>query len=466
MKPLAGLTLVAAMLAGCNKAPQPPTPAAERPSAPTSTSQGAPQEKAAESTVRSASPAQPEAEAAAPNEGSGQRPARKSVSIDLTLSAADELSKLRRASGARYVCISVTPDHRYEFTFEKELHKFDYLGQPRLVPFVADRKSRHLLPAKLMIDAVNSNGRTAFTFVSADAEPEARDLATSLVAARRGFPTKLPRQVPGGKPAPEPPPDVFRLVRYESPAGKLTAYLTPDPENGQRHPAILWITGGDNSLGEGCWKEGLPQDDQSAIAYRKAGIAMMFPSLRGTNDHPGPREGFWGEVDDVLAAADYLARQEFVDPQRIYLGGHSTGGTLALLVAECSDRFRAVFSFGPVHDVSAYVFQHRHFPFTDQEELRLRAPSRWLHSIRGNVFVFEGMAGNIVSLQAMARSSQNPLVRFFPIKGASHFTVLSATNRLIAEKILTDTGPTCSLAFTEEELNKPFEAQLRGVGVK
>ena len=66
---------------------------------------------------------------------------------------------------------------------------------------------------------------------------------------------------------------------------------------------------------------------------------MMFPSLRGGNDNPGNKEGFLGEVDDVLAAADFLSKQEFVDPNRIYLGGHSTGGTLVLLVAACSNKF-------------------------------------------------------------------------------------------------------------------------------
>ena len=81
---------------------------------------------------------------------------------------------------------------------------------------------------------------------------------------------------------------------------------------------------------------------------------MMFPSLRGGNDNPGRKEGFLGEVDDVLAAADFLATVDYVDPRRLYLGGHSTGGTLVLLVAESSDRFRAVFSFGPVDDVSGY----------------------------------------------------------------------------------------------------------------
>ena len=69
-------------------------------------------------------------------------------------------------------------------------------------------------------------------------------------------------------------------------------------------------------------------------AYRRAGIVMMYPSLRGGNDNPGRREGFLGEVDDILAAAEYLARESYVDPGRIYLGGHSTGGTLAMLAAE------------------------------------------------------------------------------------------------------------------------------------
>ena len=135
-------------------------------------------------------------------------------------------------------------------------------------------------------------------------------------------------------PPDQPPPKVFSLVRYKSPAGDLAAYLTPDRGDGAKHPAIVWITGGDcNSIGD-VWKDAPRKNDQTASAYRKAGIVLMFPSLRGGNDNPGRREGFLGEVDDVLAAADYVAAQPYVDPRRIYLGGHSTGGTLAMLVAE------------------------------------------------------------------------------------------------------------------------------------
>lgn len=54
-----------------------------------------------------------------------------------------------------------------------------------------------------------------------------------------------------------------------------------------------------------------------------------YPPLRDGSDNPGHRDGFYGEVNDTLAAADDLARLPWVDPS-IYPGGHSTGGTLPL----------------------------------------------------------------------------------------------------------------------------------------
>jgi acetyl esterase/lipase len=281
----------------------------------------------------------------------------------------------------------------------------------------------------------------------------------SLAEARRGFVTRPAQQQAAGKPVPEPPPDVFRLVRYYSPAGKLAAYLTPDPGDGRKHPAIVWITGGDCNTIDELWDEAPRDNDQTAAAYRKAGVIMMFPSLRGGNDNPGRREGFFGEVDDVLAAADHLARQGYVDPGRIYLGGHSTGGTLVMLVAESSDRFRAVFSFGPVDDVRGYSGEYLPFDTTDPKEFELRSPGRWLDSVRAPLFVFEGAdrPGNISSLRAMARASTNPLIRFLPVKGVNHFSILAPANELVAAKILRDDGPTTNIAFSEEELSQVGE---------
>src|SRR2546425_998049 len=103
------------------------------------------------------------------------------------------------------------------------------------------------------------------------------------------------------------------------------------------------------------------------------GPASLTEARRGFKTKLPPRqgakEGFLGEVDDVLAAADYLGKQEFVDAKRIYLGGHSTGGTLVLLVAECSERFRAVFSFGPADDVAGYGPEYLPFDTSNRREI-------------------------------------------------------------------------------------------------
>lgn len=280
----------------------------------------------------------------------------------------------------------------------------------------------------------------------------------SLPEARKGFQTKTVPQLSELVPVDQPPPQVFRIVHFDSAVGKLPAYLSPDPQDGQKHPAIIWITGGDcNTIGD-VWSDAPAENDQTASAFRKTGIPMMFPSLRGGNDNPGMKEGFFGEVDDVLAAADFLAGQPFVDPERIYLGGHSTGGTLVLLVAASSDRFRAVFSFGPVDDVSGYGLDSEYLPFdtSSRREIQLRSPIRWLHSIKSPVFIFEGHDGNIDCLRAMARRSKNPLVHCLAVKGADHFSILAPTNQLIARRVLSDSGPTTILSFTEAELAAPF----------
>jgi dipeptidyl aminopeptidase/acylaminoacyl peptidase len=288
--------------------------------------------------------------------------------------------------------------------------------------------------------------------------------ATSLLEARREFKTTLVPQRRAKEPAETAPPKIFHTITYPAAAGNLAAYLSPDPGDGKKHPAVIWITGGDcNSIGD-VWSPAPRGNDQTASAYRKAGIVMMFPSLRGGNANPGIKEGFLGEVDDALAAADFLAKQPYIDTNRIYLGGHSTGGTLALLVAEASSRFRAVFAYGPAGDVAGYGQDSGFLPFDlhNRQEVKLRSPAYWLASVQSPVWVFEGtIQSNIGSLQAMARKSTNPKAHFIEIKGADHFTDLAPTNELIAKKILQDTGETSNLTFSADEVNQNFAKELR-----
>ncbi|MBP87082.1 MAG: peptidase [Planctomycetaceae bacterium] len=183
---------------------------------------------------------------------------------------------------------------------------------------------------------------------------------------------------------------------------------------------------------------------------------MMYPSFRGGNMNPGYIEAFYGEVDDLLASADHLAQKDYVDTQWIYLGGHSTGGTMVMLAAAATDRLRAVFAFGPVDDVTEYSSDVLPFnPWKDQEAT-LRNPIQWLHARKSPVFVFEGSSGNITFLRSMRRASDNPQLHFHAVHRADHFSILAPMTTLVAEKIQQDTGFTCSIQFTDRELGQRF----------
>lgn len=284
-----------------------------------------------------------------------------------------------------------------------------------------------------------------------------KSIAT-LAEARKGFTTKIVRQLFPPESIPTPPSKLFDVVDYNSPVGKLAAYLTPDPKDGKKHPAIIWITGGDcNSIGD-VWSAAPVDNDQTASAFREAGISMMYPSLRGGNRNPGQVESFFGEVNDILAAADYLAKQKYIDPKRIYLGGHSTGGTLVLLVAEYSNRFRAIFSFGPVANTARYGIKYLAFDTSSRSELELRAPGKWLQCIKSPVFVIEGMQhpGNYNELLKMQQVSSNPLIHFIPVSKANHFSTLYPVTRLLAKKVLGDDGQASEISITNSEVDALF----------
>ena len=259
----------------------------------------------------------------------------------------------------------------------------------------------------------------------------------TLVEAREGFVTKIVKE---GEPQGDldiPNGDKFRMIHYQSSVGKLAAYVTPDPRDGKKHPAIVWITGGDNNSIGDVWSPSDRSNDQSVSAFQKAGIVVMFPSQRGGNNNPGKREGFFGEVDDVIAATDHLAKLPYVDPDQIYLGGHSTGGTMAMLVGECTDRYRGIFSLGPVASVGQYGGNYVYCDPNDEKEIRLRSPIHWMHCVKKPMFVLEGEDGNWDgAIEVMAERNTNPKIQFFKIDGHDHFSVIGPLIEILAEQIV------------------------------
>jgi dienelactone hydrolase len=98
-------------------------------------------------------------------------------------------------------------------------------------------------------------------------------------------------------------------------------------------------------------------------------------------------------VDDALAAADVLARLPYVDPDRLYVSGHSAGGTLTLLAALTSNRFRAAGSFSGSPDQVAWSRgQPEMIPFDpkDAREFQMRSPLAFARSFKCPVRIYYG----------------------------------------------------------------------------
>ncbi len=290
----------------------------------------------------------------------------------------------------------------------------------------------------------------------ADRSAMAQAGAPEFAQARHGFQTRLATQDSDPLPLPQPPDNLFVRSDYKNPQNyTLPGFVSPDPRDGQRHPAILWLTGGDsNSLGD-FWTPGSPENDQSARAFREAGIIMMFPSLRGGNGNRASREWLLGEVDDVLAAAEQLARLSFVDPDQIYLGGHSTGGTLALLTAAMKTPFKAVFVFGPVAEVHSYSPDLIPVDFDEYDpmEAKLRSPIHWLGDIHQPTYVFEGTQSpsNQSDFEHICAGRGSPMLTCIAVKDADHFSVLAKVTPVLASKIRLSAAADQPLSLNAQE---------------
>ena len=289
---------------------------------------------------------------------------------------------------------------------------------------------------------------TACASESAGPRAAAADAAMhpNLADAKEGRQTRIVRRLPGGRPAPIPPKG-FEQVRYPSAVGELVAYVATPSGRETRGPAVVYVLGGfSNGVGSTPWAPAKRANDQSGRAFTEAGLTVMWPSRRGGHDNPGLKEGFYGEVDDVLAARAWLAKQPYVDPERIYLVGHSTGGVVSLLAAASSrGAFRAVFAIGPVDDPAVYGERATVYDTSDPEERRLRAPGAWLDVIVDPTWVLEGDQGRLgargaASIRSMQDSTDNSALRFAVVEGLDHFSVLRPATEVIAAAMQADTG--------------------------
>ncbi|MCK6572781.1 alpha/beta fold hydrolase [Myxococcota bacterium] len=217
------------------------------------------------------------------------------------------------------------------------------------------------------------------------AAPASAAALPKYAEARAAFATRLKRQGPAPQPfEPVAPPKGVTEVVYRSGALELKAWLAGVSPEGKKRPAVLFLHGG-FAFGVEDWEMAAP--------FRDAGFVVMVPLVRGENGMPGHFTMFLAEVDDVLAAAESLAAHPAVLPDRIYLAGHSAGGTLTALAAMASGRFRAAAAYSASPDQRIWREASPAavpFDLNDGQEYALRSPAAFPTSFQCPIRLFYG----------------------------------------------------------------------------
>lgn len=219
-------------------------------------------------------------------------------------------------------------------------------------------------------------------------KPEVEIRQEDYAKARREFRTRLVQKIPSPQAVAMPdPPTGVRVVEFPSGGVRLKAWMnSPGNPSGGKIPAVIFLHGGFSFIRDH-WEQ--------AEAYRNAGFIVLTPILRGENGQAGNFTLLYDEVDDVLAAAEFLGRQPFVNAENIFIAGHSIGGTLALLASQASGKFRAVASFSGSPDqklLLRFGFPKEEIPFdqADPREFQMRSPLAYATSLKSPTRIYYG----------------------------------------------------------------------------
>ncbi len=258
----------------------------------------------------------------------------------------------------------------------------------------------------------------------------------SGVAAR--FKTKLTRRGPAPQEAdPVPPRADVRQVRYESDGQRLKAWVM-EPRGRGPFPALLYLHGG--------FAFGM-SDLEVCQPFVDEGFIVMAPAVRGENGNPGHFELFVGEVDDAVAAANWLAQQPNVDRNSIYAFGHSVGGGLSALLSLRADApIVHCGSAGGLYGTEVFPAWADIAPFntSDAQETRNRVLAGREASMVRDHYGYFGSTDLGIAMFAQRMNGASPRLHVVQIPGDHHASLPGAIARYlqVAKRDLQSRGGT------------------------
>lgn len=224
----------------------------------------------------------------------------------------------------------------------------------------------------------------------------------------------------------------FREVRLDG-LHRIWVYEPTDPGSGKR-PCVLIAPAGSH-LFDGMLLGDGDRDEQ--FPYAKAGYVVVAYDVSGPlkrETRPGIKDAAkqFLKADlgltDARRALAWALKNPLVDPKRIVVAGHSSAGTLALMVAENEPSVAACLAYAPVVDVPNFLR-----PVTKQvlrsdvpgliERIDQLTPTAKAADLRCPTFVFHAADDAQVPTEPLASFARSlPNTGFKEVPEGGHYT--------------------------------------------
>jgi dipeptidyl aminopeptidase/acylaminoacyl peptidase len=224
-------------------------------------------------------------------------------------------------------------------------------------------------------------------------------------------------------------------------ANKLWVYL-PEGQTQPKIPCVLIAPAGTRlfhgiTLAKGDRPEHLPyvRAGFAVVAYEVDGPLADNASGKALLKAAGDFKNAEAGLVNARAALDYaLAKIPQIDPSRIYIAGHSSAGTISLLVAEREPRVRAAVAYAPAPNVEKFLGEDKVAALASiipdyREFLKRTSPHAGAAELRCPLFLFHAEDDKNVAItesEAFAKevSRHNPSVTFVRAAKGGHFSAM------------------------------------------